>query len=156
MQWLILEDDAAELRGAWNELERTLATCTSTCLETGRAFAFTVGDFGPELILPEQCQRRRKPKGDYRYLLKVELPSLTARQRAGPTTRAQADSIEQAIKALEAVYAQFSPAKKVKKATAVAVFVCLFDLSKTSFEKTVWKDAEIPLWRMQGAVPEGE
>ena len=152
--WLILDDDVAEIRDAARELEHALETCTSACLETGRAFAFAVGDFGPELILPEQWQRRSKPKGDHRYLLKAELPSLKARQRGGPTTRVQADSMEQAIKALEAVYAQFSPAKKVKKATAVAVFVSLFELSKTSFEKVVWKDAEIPLWRKQGAVPE--
>ncbi len=154
VEWLILDDDAAELRGAAKELARALATCTSVCLETGRAFAFAVGEFGPELILPEQWQRRSKLKGNHRYLLKAELPSLKARQRAGPTTRVQADSMEQAIKALEAVYAQFSPAKKVKKATAVAVFVSLFGLSKTSFEKTVWKDAKVPLWRKQGTVPD--
>lgn len=154
VQWLILDDDATELRSTAKELVRALETCTSACLETGRAFAFAVGDFGPELILPEQWQLRRRPKGGYRYLLKAELPSLSARQRSGPTTRAQADSMEQAIKALEAVYAQFSPARKVKKATAVAVFVSLFELSKTSFKETVWKDAEIPLWRKQGPVPD--
>ena len=148
--WRVLDQDAAELQAALNELNLALRTCTKACLKTGRTFAFAVGDFGPELILPTQWANQSVPKALLRYLLKVEIPSLTASETSGPWTRSETQSIELAIQALERVCAQFGQEKKLTKDVATPVFVDLLGISKTAFTKMAWKDSSIDRWHKRG------